>query len=132
VWDTYTGDNLATLPHNHVVRSADISSSQSLVATGGVERSVKIYDLGHNQDSNTIGSHEGTIKSVVWDHGSLNDTTIITSGDDKRIVWWDTRSARPSADYITDEMISSMEQSNDRKYVIVTAGKSLLVFSTAT
>jgi len=62
----------------------------------------------------------------------LNDTTIITSGDDKRIVWWDTRSARPSADYVTDEMISSMEQSNDRKYVIVTAGKSLLVFSTAT
>ena len=132
VWDTYTGDTLQTLSHDHIVRSSDISISQSLIATGGSEKILRVYDVNHGQTPTTVGSHTSTIKSVVWDRYGRNDKTIITSGDDKKIVWWDIRSNQPSSSYATEEMISSMEQTIDRKYITVTAGKTLLVFDSAT
>jgi serine-threonine kinase receptor-associated protein len=114
------------------VRSTDFSLSQSLVATGGVEKLLRVYDLNHNKSPLEIGSHAGTIKSVVWDRASGADTEIITSGDDKMVLWWDTRSSGPVSKFTADEMISSMEPTVDRKRVVVTAGKSVLIFDSAT
>ena len=132
VWDTYTGETLQTFSHGHIVRSADISASQSLVATGGAEKLVRVYDLEHDKTPLEIGSHNGTIKSVVWDRSCTGEKTIVTSGDDKTIIWWDGRSPKASATFTADEMITSMEQSIDRKNLVVTAGRSVLVFNAST
>ena len=132
LWDTYTGVTLQTLPHDHIVRTVDISPSQNLIATGGQEKRLRLFDLQDACKSRDVGRHEGTIKSVVWDQNDPSECTIITSGDDKKLVWWDTRSPSPSAEYTTDDMITSMEQSIDHRVIMVTGGKTVLIFDSAT
>lgn len=132
LWDTYTGETLETLAHEHIVRTVDISSSQSLIATGGHEKRLRLFDLQHPSKPRDVGRHDGTIKSVVWDHKDLGNNTIVTSGDDKKIVWWDTRSVASSSEYKTDDSITSMEQSIDYNVVTVTAGRTVFIFDSAT
>lgn len=125
-WDTYTGEALQTLAHEHIVRSVDISTSQNLIATGGHEKRLRIFDLLNGCQPTDIGRHESTIKSVVWDRMDPSDNTIITSGDDKKVIWWDVRSSAPVTEFKTDDMITSMEQ--DRGVITITEGKMLHVF----
>jgi len=128
LWDTYTGEALETLPHEHIVRSVDISSSQTLIATGGNEKKLRTFDLAHACKSRDVGHHDGIIKSVVWGRSDSSDTTIVTSGDDKKVIWWDTRSPVAIAEFTADDMITSMEQSVDANIITVTAGKTVRVF----
>jgi serine-threonine kinase receptor-associated protein len=119
---------LQTLPHEHIVRSVDISPSQAFVATGGHEKRLRTFDLVHGCKARDIGRHDGIIKSVVWDRSDQTESTIVTSGDDKKIIWWDTRSSVPAAEFTAPTMITSMEQSSDRNVITATAGKTVLVF----
>ena len=132
LWDTYTGETLETLMHEHIVRTVDISSSQNLIATGGHEKRLRLFDLQQVSKPRDVGRHDGTIKSVVWDRKDGGDNTIITSGDDKKIVWWDTRSTLPSLEHTTEEVITSMEQSIDCNVITVTAGRTVLIFDSST
>jgi len=132
LWDTYTGETLQTFAHEHMVRSADISSSQTLVASGGQEKRVRVFEVEHPKSFSDIGTHQGVVKSVVWNRTDLSDRTIVTSGDDKRVIWWDTRSPNPLTEYATKEMITSLELSVDRRFITLTAGKSILIFDTRT
>ena len=48
VWDTFTGEQLHTLQHNHIVRAVAFPSGQdkpSALATGGMEKKLRIWDL---------------------------------------------------------------------------------------
>lgn len=62
----------------------------------------------------------------------MSDNTIITSGDDRRLIWWDVRSPSPLAEYMADDMITSMEQSLDHKVITVTGGQTVLIFDAVT
>jgi len=128
LWDTYTGEALETFLHEHIVRSVDMSSSQTLIATGGNEKKLRTFDLAHACKSRDVGNHDGIIKSVVWDRSDSSDTTIVTFGDDKKVIWWDTRSPVAVAEFASDDMITSMEQSVDANIITVTAGKTVRVF----
>jgi len=132
LWDTYTGETLETLAHEHIVRSVDISSSQTLIATGGHEKRLRLFDIQQVSKPRDIGHHDGTIKSVVWDHKDMSDNTIVTSGDDKKVVWWDSRSVSPSTEHKTEDSITSMEQSIHYNVITVTAGRKVLIFDSAT
>jgi serine-threonine kinase receptor-associated protein len=128
LWDTYTGEALQTLSHEHIVRSVDISMSQNLIATGGHEKRLRIFDLQNECKPIDVGRHESTIKSVVWDKTDPSDNTVVTSGDDKKVIWWDLRSSTPAGEFKTDDMITSMEQGADLGVITVTEGKTLHVF----
>jgi serine-threonine kinase receptor-associated protein len=132
LWDTYTGEALETFPHEHIVRSVDLSSSQKSIATGGHEKKLRIFDLDHASKPREIGRQEAIIKSVVWDRSDSSDKTIVTSGDDKKVMWWDTRSPIALTEFTTDNMITSMEQSVDSNIIIVTAGKTVRIFDSKT
>jgi len=108
IWDTHTGETLYTLKHDHIVRAVAFPpSSGELVATGGMEKKLRIYNLPNvapvpssttNGDSDTLivppeqafeigaGVHKGTIKAIVW---TQNPNILVTAADDKMIRWWD-------------------------------------------
>jgi serine-threonine kinase receptor-associated protein len=105
-----------------------MSSSQKLIATGGHEKTLRTFDVEHGCKSRDIGHHDGIIKSVVWDRSDSSDNTIITSGDDKKVKWWDIRSPVASTEFTADDMITSMDQSLDSRTITVTAGKTVRIF----
>lgn len=127
IWDTYTGDQLHSFPHNHIVRSVALSPSASHLLTGGQEKKVRMFDLRRPDadadiltEGNTI-SHEGTVKSVVW----VGEHTGVTAGEDGVIKWWDLRSRTVSTNMTFAGPITSMELSPQTNRLVVTSGKTV-------
>lgn len=89
VWDTYSGEVLHSFPHNHIVRSVDISPSSTQLVTGDQTKKIRIFDLSRPDADprflNVAGSdlaHEKTVKSVVW----LPDgKQIVSAGEDGKV-----------------------------------------------
>jgi len=111
VWDTHTGETLWTLQHDHIVRAVAFPpNSGSLLATGGMEKKLRIFDLSNvtpittptsngangGSDYTVIsadkgfeigpGVHKGAIKAIIWTH---DPNVLVTAADDKVIRWWD-------------------------------------------
>ncbi|KAF3480083.1 serine-threonine kinase receptor-associated protein [Arthroderma uncinatum] len=138
VWDTHTGECLHTLQHSHIVRAVafPVQAGPQILATGGMEKKLRIFDLSRAQGSssssptsqsgsgtangagsssnsaNTMsyeigpGVHTGTIKSIIW-YQDYN--ILVTAADDRKVRWWDLRSRHPCAEYSVDGIIGSCE-----------------------
>ncbi|QSZ35037.1 hypothetical protein DSL72_007900 [Monilinia vaccinii-corymbosi] len=134
VWDTYTGETLYTIQHEHVVRAVAFPpDSGATLATGGTDKKLFIFDLpklnstgangatSNGNGSNTTnisqdegfeigpGVHKGTIKAIVW---TRDPNIIVTGADDKVIRWWDIRTQTVVHEQKFDGDIGSCELSN--------------------
>lgn len=149
VWDTFTGENLHTLQHNHIVRAVGFPGVErpTVLATGGMEKKLRVWDLnrpgsgmaaanGHTEDDSFYevgqGEHGGTIKSIVW---SAADHNILTTAcDDKKVRWWDLRSRSAIASHDVEGLIGSCEVTSDGiggrpdGTLSIAAGKSVYFF----
>ncbi|KAK1070332.1 hypothetical protein LTR12_009381 [Friedmanniomyces endolithicus] len=130
VWDTFTGETLATLQHNHIVRAVAFppQARPQVLAAGGMEKKLRVFDLSRavNGPSGVdgagattgvddalvpsyeigAGEHQGAIKSIVW---SRDPNVLTTAADDKKIRWWDLRSRSCIASHTVDSLPSSCE-----------------------
>lgn len=161
VWDTHTGETLHTLQHNHIVRAVAFPSqaSPNILATGGAEKKLRIFDITHTNlspgaSSNSEithsngglptpanyevgeGVHQGTIKSIIWAQNDAN--VFVTAADDKKIRWWDLRSRTMTGEYEVDGIPGSCELSTTASttggaegILSVAAGKSVYFFESA-
>lgn len=137
VWDTYTGECLHTLQHAHIVRAVafPIQANPQVLATGGAEKKLRIFDLTRSSGGGSSGSnastpppppsnanpatengvasyeigagvHGGTIKSIVWNQ---DYNVVTTAAEDRKIRWWDLRSRHPVVEYAVDGPIGTCE-----------------------
>ena len=136
IWDPHTGECLHTLSHHHIVKSVafPMQPSPQCVATGGLEKKLRIFDLTKHTNGVTTstspeesptrtngvtngttslegyevgaGVHTMAIKSVIW---NLDYNILTTAAEDRTIRWWDLRSQSPIATYATEKPISSCE-----------------------
>lgn len=142
VWDTFTGECVAKIPEAHIVRAVALSPDNTRVATGGMEKKVKIWGLGQTGAEKEVkdftevgkGCHAGTVKSLVW-----TEVGLVSACDDKTIRWWDVRSPeRPVAEYVVDGTIGSCELNADLGgnggpgVLSVAAGKNVYIFDAGT
>ena len=129
-----------------------------MLATGGFEKKLRVFHLGHTKSerssssssptsvdgANTgythahsyeigAGLHGGTIKSIIW---SPDNGMIISATDDMKIRWWDLRSRAPIATQTLEGTVGSCEMnsfSGSGLYrdpvLTVAAGKSAYFFS---
>lgn len=132
VWDTYTGSVLHSFPHNHIVRTVSISPNASHLLTAGHEKKIRLFDLAKpdaepsflykSDGGDAKVSHDGTIKSVVWDRARA---MAVSCGDDKMVRWWDLRSQRETHNMSVPDPITSMELSVPMETLCLTAGKTV-------
>lgn len=152
VWDTHTGEALHTLTHNHIVRAVALPNHArpQILATGGMEKKLRIFDLSIGSSSTTSsptyeaasssepppsyeigpGVHGGTIKSIVW---AADPNILITAAEDKKIRWWDLRTQSTIGEYTVDGVVGTCELSNTspKGVLSVAAGKSVYFFDSA-
>lgn len=155
VWDTHSGECLHTLQHGHIVRAVAFPSQPNpqLLATGGYEKKLRIFDLSRSHSSGNSsasssptspdrmngttllapcyeigpGVYDNIIKSIVW---GPDTNILITASDDKQIRWWDIRSRTVAAVHDLDGPIGSCELDNlSTPSLAVAAGKSAYFFS---
>lgn len=102
----------------------------TLVATGGVDKVFRIFDLARLAAANgngpadavngtTIpsqsaieigtGTHKGIIRSIVW---TSNPNILVTAADDKTIRWWDLRTNTVIQDLPVSGEIGTCEFTN--------------------
>jgi len=129
VWDTYSGSELHSFPHNHIVRTVSLSPSASHLLTAGHEKKVRLFDLTRPsvepsflRRPNGEDAHDGVIKSVIWD---ADRAVGISAGDDKLIRWWDLRNLQEIHSVTLDDPVSSMELSTPCNTLVVTSGKNV-------
>lgn len=105
VWDTYNGDELLSLPHNSIVRSADFSHSSEHIVTGGQEKILRQFSINGGQiEHESKDAHDAAIKTVFW----MDHHTLISSGDDKKVKLWDTRTNKPIRTHESNGNITSV------------------------
>ena len=159
VWDTHSGEEKFSLKHNHIVRAVAFppGPQPTLVATGGFEKKLRIFDIRHgpttsNGSSPTAASpsdpielepesgqeigpgvHEGNIKSIVW---GPDPNTIITASEDKKLRWWDLRSGGLVSTFTLDGPLGGCDLSfsangrpTEKSILSVGAGKTAYFFS---
>ncbi|RKF83592.1 Serine-threonine kinase receptor-associated protein [Golovinomyces cichoracearum] len=138
IWNTYSGETLYTIQHDHIVRAiAFPPDSGSLLATGGMEKKLRIFDLSQvnsileqnesniRENKNQViepvtisasegfeigpGIHKGTIKAIVW---TRDPNVLVTAADDKIIRWWDLRTRTVVQEQLVEGEIGSCEFTN--------------------
>ena len=157
VWDTHTGECIHTFQHPHIVRAVAFphQARPQVLATGGFDKKLMVYELAGSPSSSNAsspeqspfdnmrngrkptplgyeigaGCHEGAIKSVLWAQ-ELN--VLITACEDKHIRWFDIRSRNPVTAVKLDGSIGSCELSNTLATLSVAAGKKVYFFSGTT
>ena len=132
VWDTHTGDLLYVLQHDHIVRAiAYPFDNPGMLATGGFEKKLRIFDLQEHQaipsptDSDPAtstpivietsrafeigeGVHKEAIKFIVW----AKDPNIVITASGDTIRWFDlparrcVREAKLEGDIKSCELVS--------------------------
>lgn len=132
VWDPHTGECHYTISHNHIVRAVAFPPDNSdLIATGGYEKKLRIFDLseasasappvspengdGKAQDGITIkaengfeigaGSHQASIKFIVW----TRDTNVLVTAAGNTLRWLDLPSRSVIKEEVLDGEIGSCE-----------------------
>ncbi|KAF4589043.1 WD domain containing protein [Ophiocordyceps camponoti-floridani] len=121
IWDTHSGEQLVTLQHDHIVRAVAYPPDNSdLVATGGMEKKLRVFDLSELTAANaetptTIpasagfeigeGVHTGSIKFICW----TQDPNIVVTASDKTLRWLDLPSRACIHHEVLDGEIKSCE-----------------------
>ncbi|PWN46102.1 WD40 repeat-like protein [Ceraceosorus guamensis] len=146
VWDTFSGQCLQTFPHNHIVRSVAINAAGTKILTAGHEKKIRLFDLAKpeaepsylvNAASDAEASkglaHPNNIKSIVWQRGQGENTTI-SAGEDKTVRWWDLRTMTKSSEISFTDPITSMERSQGclGELLTITSGKNVYFIDATT
>ncbi|OAA66385.1 WD40 repeat-like-containing domain protein [Akanthomyces lecanii RCEF 1005] len=121
IWDTHTGEILYTLQHDHIVRAVAYPPDNSdLVATGGMEKKLRVFDLSELAVSSpgsavTIpasagfeigeGIHTDSIKFICW----TQDPNVIITASGKTLRWLDLPSRACIHEKVLDGEIKSCE-----------------------
>lgn len=124
IWDTHTGEPLFTIQHNHIVRAIAYPSDNSdLIATGGAEKKLRVFDLTEvpnpalngNTGGATIqasdgfeigeGTHKAPIKFVAW----TKDPNTIVTASDNTLRWFDLPTRSCTRHEVLDGEIKSCE-----------------------
>ncbi|KAK5626728.1 hypothetical protein RRF57_002443 [Xylaria bambusicola] len=123
IWDTHTGELLCTLQHDHIVRAISYPpDSSDLLATGGMEKKLRIFDLTSVKPQDTgdvvaqtipasagfeIGKdiHTALIKFIVW----TRDPNILITASNNVLRWFDLRTREVVKQEVLDGEIGSCE-----------------------
>ncbi|PHH68272.1 hypothetical protein CDD82_682 [Ophiocordyceps australis] len=122
IWDTHTGEQLASIQHDHIVRAIAYPPDNSdLVATGGMEKKLRIFDLSDVRSAKATdqpvtiqassgfeigqGVHTASIKFICWTH----DPSVVVTAADKTLRWLDLPSRACIKQQVLDGEIKSCE-----------------------
>lgn len=77
--------------HSAAVNAIAFSFDGSLIATGGDDRSVIIWEATNGKARHTLKGHDFTVTSIAFSP----DATVLASGSgNASVVLWDVRSGR--------------------------------------
>jgi len=91
-WNATSGKYLFSLPgHKDSVTSISFSNNGKLLASCGVDQTVRIWDLQKRSEFRTLSGHVGAVNSVVF---SKDDSTVLSGGSDATVRLWNVEEGK--------------------------------------
>ncbi|AQK82365.1 Serine-threonine kinase receptor-associated protein [Zea mays] len=124
VWDALTGDELHSFEHKHIVRACAFSEDTHLLLTGGMEKTLRVYDINRPDAApRELDKSPGSVRTAAWLH---SDQTILSSCTDMGGVrLWDVRTGKIVQTLETKASITSAEVSQDGRFITTADGSSV-------
>jgi len=88
LWNTTTGEELASFAHNHVVKAVDWSFDSTKFLSAELEKKAFIFDVETKEKLQTF-HHPCRMSKSVW----ISENTFVTGGYDGVLRFWDSREA---------------------------------------
>jgi len=127
LWDACSGNQLHEWQHNHIVRSTAFASDSSKLATGGMEKFVRLFDVVKPEAApETLPVQGSGIRCLTW---VQNDSILLCSlADHKGIQAFDMRSKQLVRTLDTEAPVLSIEASFDGNHLTSAEGKVVRFF----
>ena len=117
----------AILRHGAPALDAAFQDAQgSTVFSGGLDETVRCFDVATSQQTAVLGKHEGIVRCIEW----LSEKGLVASGAwDKTMRLWDPRASDGGVSTIAlPGKAYSMSVSTSSRIVVATSGRSIVVF----
>lgn len=150
VWDAVTGDELAALPHAHIVRAVAFAPDGGSLVTGGYEKIVRVFDVSTLPGGGARPPPDGApppphavaatapdkLRSLAFDAGGGGGSPaspLLYSAfmDAPGVAVWDLRAGTTVATLATAAPAVSVEVCADGKHVVTAAGDTAALWSAA-
>ncbi|GMH41558.1 hypothetical protein BSKO_09468 [Bryopsis sp. KO-2023] len=130
VWDAVSGDEKAQFQHKHIVRSVQFARKRDLLATGGAEKIIRLFDLGRPEESEEF---DPTIDNVQHLAFCQDDKSILASyATEKGISVFDARTKKVVKTLETPNQVTSIEVAADGSLFTTTDGNFVRFWNSAT
>jgi WD40 repeat protein len=92
---TFPIRELAILPgHEKAVWSLAFSSSGKLLASGGEDEVIRLWDVSTGQGRGMLRGHRGSVNTVLFVPAKPDSKLLVSAGDDRTIRVWDVQAQR--------------------------------------
>ena len=148
VWDAVTGDELASLPHSHIVRAVAFAPDGGSLVTGGYEKLIRVFDvatlLGGGASPppggapppphSVAATSPDKLRSLAFDAGGGGGSPaspLLYSSfmDSPGVAVWDLRAGTTVATLPTPAPAVSVEVCADGKHIVTASGDVAAVWS---
>ncbi|KAJ2520353.1 hypothetical protein H4217_002093 [Coemansia sp. RSA 1939] len=137
VWNAITGQELVTLAHKHIVKTADFAAGDNgdddegnAVVTGGQDKAVRLFDVARPDAPTVVATHDAPLRNVKW---SAHRRLVLSAADDRCINAIDVR-APPAAAVVASlaapAPIANISLTGDGRLLSCAAGNRVVVWDT--
>jgi len=92
---TFPIRELATLPgHKKAVWSLAFSSGGKVLASGGEDEVIRLWDVSTGQHRGTLKGHTGSVNALAFIPAAPDSKLLVSAGDDRTIRIWDVQAQR--------------------------------------
>lgn len=132
LWDASDRRSVAVLSEpDNLVWAASFSPDHRWLATGGTDRTIRLYSLSDRQLKQTLAGHENTVFDLVFNH---RGDQLASAGADHALRLWDVETGREIAAFADydNEVMAVAFSSDDRRLATGDKDKTVVIRDAAT
>lgn len=93
----------------------DISNDGKLIASGGTNDAIHIFDIGAQQEIENFPTGHEFVESIAF---SKNNSEVVVSGYNKKVLAWDISTGESIKDFQTDAAIIQVDDHTNKRFFL--------------